>query len=232
MKKTYRLYRRGSTYYAQNNNTGKQESLKTRDSVEAERIIHAKNEAARGQAINRAMAEVYLRASDPLSAERTWKDVMDEGAKTKKNATLTRWNWAVNSTTLDAIRNLKLIDTRAEHFISVLANGTVSTNVFLRRLHNLAMDLDWISRPILPKKRWPEVEFREKRAITEDEHKKIIAGEHNPAWRAFYELLWHLVVIFNMTTVQYQEMTMGQCSLMNLEQLPRLLKEISFRRVS
>ena len=84
MKKTYRLYRRGKTYYAQNSTTRKQDSLRTQDADEAERIIHAKNEASRGQANNRAMAEVYLGAAEPLSTQRKCKDVMDEGAKQRR----------------------------------------------------------------------------------------------------------------------------------------------------
>jgi integrase len=36
------------------------------------------------------------------------------------------------------------------------------------------------------------VSFKEKRAITSDEHQAILERERNPEWRAFYELLWHL----------------------------------------
>jgi hypothetical protein len=32
----------------------------------------------------------------------------------------------------------------AEHFLRVLAVGTVSTNVYLRRLHNFALDMGWL----------------------------------------------------------------------------------------
>ena len=36
------------------------------------------------------------------------------------------------------------------------------------------------------------VRIRERRAITFEEHQKIIERELNPATRAYYELLWHL----------------------------------------
>jgi hypothetical protein len=36
------------------------------------------------------------------------------------------------------------------------------------------------------------VKFREKRAITFEEHQKIITGERNEEWRAYYELLLYL----------------------------------------
>jgi integrase len=192
MKKTYRSYQRAGTYYYQHNVSGEQRSLKTKSKSEAEKMLHAMNEAVREQALNRSLAEVYLRASDPCAATRTWKHLMDEGEKLKKGPTLTRWNWAMKSKSLDSIRDLKLIETRAGHFVDVLAKGTVSTNVFLRRLHNMALDMDWLSRPILPKKRWPKVSFKQKRGVTVDEYRKIVAGELNPEWRGFYELAWYL----------------------------------------
>ena len=45
MKQQYRLFRRAGVYYVQNNVTGKQERLRTRDRAEAQRIFHARNEA-------------------------------------------------------------------------------------------------------------------------------------------------------------------------------------------
>lgn len=74
----------------------------------------------------------------------------------------------------------------------MLKNGSVSTNVYLRRAHNYALGLNWLPWAILPKLHWPVVRYKEKRAITRDEHQKIIQREPNPATRAYYELLWHL----------------------------------------
>jgi integrase len=87
---------------------------------------------------------------------------------------------------------LKLIDTRAEHFLSLFNTGTVSTNIFLRRLHNFALDMNWLPAPIIVRRQWPKIEFREKRGVTLGEHQRILANEENPEWRAFYSLLWHL----------------------------------------
>jgi hypothetical protein len=39
----------------------------------------------------------------------------------------------------DIIRGRKLFETASEHFLQVLNSGTVSTNMFLRRLHNFAV---------------------------------------------------------------------------------------------
>jgi integrase len=84
------------------------------------------------------------------------------------------------------------METRPEHFLRVLESGTVSTNVFLRRMHNFALDMTWLPWPVIAKKQWPPVRYKAKRAITAEEHARIIEREHNPELRAFYELCWHL----------------------------------------
>jgi integrase len=48
------------------------------------------------------------------------------------------------------------------------------------------------SWPVLPKRRWPAVQHKERRAITFEEHQKIIERERNPEIRAYYQFLWHL----------------------------------------
>jgi integrase len=45
---------------------------------------------------------------------------------------------------------------------------------------------------VLPKRRWPAIKFKEKRAIKREEHDAIIAREPNPERKAFYQLAWHL----------------------------------------
>ncbi|HEY5892331.1 MAG TPA: hypothetical protein VIT91_03790 [Chthoniobacterales bacterium] len=61
----YRLFRRGRVFYAHDSQTGKQQSLNTRDRKEADRLLHAKNESHRQPLINLAMARSYLFAHDP-----------------------------------------------------------------------------------------------------------------------------------------------------------------------
>ena len=89
--------------------------------------------------------------------------------------------------------DLPLIETRAKAFFyRATKNGTVSTNVFLRRLHSFALGLRLAPLLVLPPKQWPAVRHGAKRAITLDEHKRIVAREQNPERRAYYELLWEL----------------------------------------
>src|ERR1051325_2801501 len=85
-----------------------------------------------------------------------------------------------------------MLETQSGHFLDVLKKGTVSTNTYLRRIHNFALDMDWLPWPVLPKKRWPAVKFKSKRAIKFEEHQAIVARERNPERRAFYQLAWQL----------------------------------------
>jgi integrase len=52
--------------------------------------------------------------------------------------------------------------------------------------------MTWLPWPVLPKKRWPEIRFKDKRGITLAEHLAIVARESNPERKAFYRLAWHL----------------------------------------
>ena len=193
MKQRFRLYRRnGGRFYIHDSVTGKQESLGTSDRATATRLLHSKNEANHQPAINLQIARAYLAASDPQVATRNWQFVMDEMARLKKGPTRDRWERATRDKAFDSIRGLPLLETHAEHFLRILQRGTVCTNIFLRRLQNFALDMNWLPWSVLPKKRWPKIQFKEKRGITLEEHQKIVAGESNAELKDYYELLWHL----------------------------------------
>ncbi len=192
MKNRFILFQRSGVYYAEDTTTGKQTSLRTKDKDDALRLLHVKNEAVHQPAMNMQIAQVYLQHGDPALASRTWQQIMEQMADTKSGCTLKRWQTAMRDTAFDLIRNRKLIETTAEHFLAVLKAGSISTNMFLRRLHNFAANMRWVPLPVLPKPNWPVVRHKERRAITFEEHQKIIYRELKPATRAFYELLWHL----------------------------------------
>lgn len=189
------MFRRGSVFWSHDGETGKQESLGTKNRREAQILLHAKNEPQRNAALNLQIGRAYLAASDPQMMTRTWDDVMQEIIALKshdKAPTLRRWNVAVKDKALDGIRNLPLLETRSDQFNAALKVGKVSTNIYLRRIHNFALGMNWLPCPILPKKKWPPVSFKEKRAIKLEEHQAIVARETNRERRAFYELAWHI----------------------------------------
>ena len=193
MKERYRLFlRRKSVYYAFDNTTKKFQSLKTKDKAEANRLLVALNEAGKQPAMNLSLARVYLKHSDPMVSKRTWQHVLDEILKLKSGPTLTRWNIAAKDKAFDLIRNRPVIETQAEHLLAVLKKGTVSTNCYLRRVHNFAVDLNWLPATVIPRRQWPAIHFKEKRGIKLEEHHKIIAAEVNTERKIFYQLCWHL----------------------------------------
>jgi hypothetical protein len=94
MKNQFILFLRNGVYYCEDTNTGKQSSLRTRDKVEAGRLLSVKNEAVRQPAMNLQIAQVYLQHGDPALAARTWQNVMQQMLEGKSGSTLTRWAWA------------------------------------------------------------------------------------------------------------------------------------------
>ncbi len=191
------LSKKSGYWYWQDNDSRKsgelrQGTLGTKNEVEADRLLHAKNEAHLCPGINIQMARAYLAAADPAIALRTWQFVMDEVLKTVRGPTRDRWQTAIKDPAYTALKSLPLAETRAEHFLKALHSGTVATNVFLRRLHNFVLDMSWLPWPAIPKRQWPPVRYKEKRAITADEHRRIVERETNPERRLFYELFHHL----------------------------------------
>ena len=193
MKDRYCLFkRRGRIFYCFDNLTNRYTSLETKDREAAKRIVEAKNQALRAPALSRQIGKAYLGASDPKITTRTWQDALNTLIETKQGPTRDRWLRAAKEKALDGIRDMVIIETQAEQFLEVLKAGSVSTNVHLRKLHNFALDLNWLPVPVLPKKQWPDIRFKPKRAISYDEHQRIVAAENNPERRAFYALAWHL----------------------------------------
>ncbi len=193
MKERYRLFlRRKSVYYAFDNTTKNFESLKTKDRAEATRLLLALNEAGKQPAMNLGLARVYLKHSDPMVSQRTWQHVLHEIIKLKSGPTRYRWQSASKDKAFDLVRARLLIETQAEHFLQVLKKGTVSTNAYLRKTHNFALDMNWLPVCVIPRRQWPAIHYKEKRAITLAEHQQIIAAEINPERRNLYQLCWHL----------------------------------------
>ena len=90
------------------------------------------------------------------------------------------------------LKSRKLVETTADHLREALGKGGASVNHFLRCLHNLAFGMGWLPAPIIPPKLWPQPAWREKRAITIQEHECLLGWEKNLERRHFYQLLWEI----------------------------------------
>jgi hypothetical protein len=195
MKMRFRLIRRnirGGKFYCVDTLTGKRTSLGTPSEDEALQVVQAKNQALRQPVLNLSIAKAYLAGSESGIATRTWQCAFDAIIDTKHGETKIRWERAAREKAFDLMRRKIIVETHAEVFLAVLKAGTVSTNVHLRKLHNFCLGMNWLPWPIIPKRQWPEVRYKEKRAITLKEHQSIVTWETNAERRAFYELAWHI----------------------------------------
>jgi integrase len=195
MKARYRLIRRGirgGALYCVDTRTGKRTSLRTVSEDDAQQIIEAKNQAERQPVLNLQIAKAYLAGTDNGITTRTWHHAIESLTNTKQGANKERWQRVVKDKALSPLLPRVIIETQGELLLRVLQSGTVSTNVYLRRLHNFCIDMNWLPWPLIPKRQWPLVRFKDKRAITWDEHCRIVGRERNPERKAFYQLAWHL----------------------------------------
>ena len=86
----------------------------------------------------------------------------------------------------------RLLDTHAADILQLIQDGTVSTNMYFRRLHSFALTLGWLQWPILNFRQWPSRIYKQKRGITWEEHRMLVDTEKNEERRAFLELAWHV----------------------------------------
>ena len=186
------MFKRGDVFYAQNNETGQQASLHTKDKREAQRLINARNDAAQAPALNRELGRVFLSAIDPAAVNRSWLVVMDYFCGIGRDSTRERRAREMKSPVYAAIRNKPLVETNASDLLKVLNAGGASVNHTLRSLHRLACGMNWLPAPIIAGKLWPKINPGAKRAINPQEHAKILAAERNEERRHFYQMLWEI----------------------------------------
>ncbi|MFZ5494915.1 MAG: hypothetical protein ACOZE5_06200 [Verrucomicrobiota bacterium] len=134
--------------------------------------------------LNLQLAKVYLLGSDSAIAKRTWWDAILALTETKFGTNKDRW--------FTALWSRPIIETKGEELLAALRAGSVSTNNHLRRLHNFCVDMNWLPWPLIPKRQWPAIRHKERRAITWDEHRRIVEREGNLERKAFYQLAWYL----------------------------------------
>jgi integrase len=191
MKIRYRLFKRGQFYYSEDAQTGKQQSLKTSNRTEAQRLVAAKNEAINNAQFTLAIGQTYLAITDAQILTRTWKEVMDVVAIRGGSSTQNRCLRAFRAPVFERIKKKPILQTTASDFLTMLTDRKSSTRHYLKLLHGAAFELGWLAgRTILTRKAWTPVVPKPKRAITWDEHCKIIASEQSRERQLFYEMLW------------------------------------------
>lgn len=193
MQDRYWLYQReNGIFYLQDKITGKQQSLRTKDAVAAQRLLAGKNQSVEQPMLNRSMAKAYLSAKSPELATRTWTDVMEHYVKSGVEATRDRKERAFRSQPFVRLRKVTLLDTEADHLFAVLEHKKAgnSAHHYLRRLHNYALHLGWLLAPVMADAAWPAIRKKHFEAISAEEHQRIVAAEKNQERRLYYELLW------------------------------------------
>ena len=93
MIRRFILYRRklGGTFYVEDTETRKQESLGTKDRAEATSLVNARNESVRQPQLNLQIAKAYLAGTDSGVSNRTWQQALDAIVETKSGSTQDRW---------------------------------------------------------------------------------------------------------------------------------------------
>ena len=190
MKQRFYLYQRGDRFYIQDSRTGKQQSLETTDKQTALRLLEVKRQSTADVGFNQMMLKTCLTVQDPLLAKRTWEAVMEQMKTHGKDSTRRRCARAMQCQALRQLRPVKLIDTTAEDFLTILNRRKVSEAHYLKRLHNLAVGLGWLGHPVLAPKLWPKLHYKPKRGITLTEHTRILEAEKNAERKLYYQLLW------------------------------------------
>jgi integrase len=137
------------------------------------------------------MAKTYLAAQDPKMLTRTWADVMERFCNRANDKTRMRHERVVRTKSMKFLKSKRLIETTADDFFEALKLGSNSTIAFLQTMHNDALGMGWIPAPILPRKMWPKMKKKEKRAITEAEHITLMAAVDDE-WRLYFQLLWFI----------------------------------------
>ena len=193
MQDRYWLYQReNGVFYLQDKLTGKQESLKTRNAVAANRLLAGKNQSVELPMLNRSMAKTYLAAKSPELMERTWENVINNYVNSGVAESRDRKERAFRSQPFLRLRKVKLLDTEADHLFAVLEHKKSgnAAHHYLRRIHNYALHLGWLLAPVMADAAWPAVRKKHYEAITEEEHLSILAKEQNEERKLYYEMLW------------------------------------------
>jgi integrase len=125
---------------------------------------------------------------------RTWEDVMNDMSEAYRGSTLHRWQVVIKSQPFQELRKIQLLDTERTHFMSVLQHpkaGT-STQKWLRIMHNRALDLAWLLTPVMARRFWPKLNTKRAKAITFEQHMRLIDAVKEDEFRRYLQMLWEI----------------------------------------
>ena len=94
--------------------------------------------------MNLGLARGELPHRDPMFSVRIWQHGLNGIIQIKSGPTQVCWKTAAKDKAFDLIRVCILIETQAEHLRAILRAGKVSTNAILRKVHNFALDMNWL----------------------------------------------------------------------------------------
>jgi hypothetical protein len=83
---------------------------------------------------------------------RTWSDALTSITDSKSGPKRERWERVATDNAHSGLWDLVIIETRAEMLFQAMQTGTVLTNVYLRRIHNFCVDMNWLAWPLIPKR--------------------------------------------------------------------------------
>jgi len=130
-------------------------------------------------AFNLALARVYINGADPKLGTRPWQEVMENIVAKKTDEARRRWEIVIKDWNFDSIRCLAVAETWSKHFDRLLADWKVSSNVYLRRVHDHALGIEWLPKSVIQRLQCPRPVLKCKRAITAGEHQAIAGRELN-----------------------------------------------------
>lgn len=128
VKERFRLvkYRSlGGMFYLHDKETGERFSLETKDRGRATGLLVAKNEATREPAFNLQKARIYMAASDPEVATRTWGTALASliASKPEGSENRARLDRFSKEKALEPILNVVLMESRPDQVLRVLTAG-------------------------------------------------------------------------------------------------------------
>jgi hypothetical protein len=142
------------------------------------------------------MAEVYLRARDPLLCERTCTNVSDAAQQTDEGPTKARWEKFIRSEPMTLVLGKKLIQTTSTDFLAVLNHQRRMSPPMSSTYPpepRRGFHLDCAAGQL--EEGMAENSLCRRRGITFEEHQKALAGTRREDYRLFFELLWETVVL-------------------------------------